>query len=309
MRKTCLDMVYQLARRDKRVVFIGSDLGAGVLDAFKHDFPDRFFMEGVQEQNVIGLAAGLAMEGYIPYVNTIASFLTRRCLEQVTIDLCLHNLPVRLIGNGGGLVYAPLGPTHFAQDDFALMRPLANMAIAAPSDAAQMRVFMEQTLDWSGPVYIRLAKGGDPVTYTEGAPVLFGGSLPLREGNTVMILTTGAMGHRALAAVDLLAEQGIACAVQHFHTVKPLDEATIMKAAKSFSLLVTLEEHVLIGGFGAAVAEVLMDRVAHPLPRLLRLGLPDRFPTHYGSQDALLEHFGLQPPAIAARIAACLAGG
>ena len=114
MRKTCLDMVYELAKQDPRVVFIGSDLGSGVMSNFKDEFPDRFFMEGVSEANIIGISAGLALDGFIPYVNTIATFLTRRCFEQVAMDLCLHNLPVRLIGSGGGLVYAPLGPTHIA---------------------------------------------------------------------------------------------------------------------------------------------------------------------------------------------------
>ena len=132
MRKTSLDTVYEMARNDPRVVFIGSDLGAGTLDQFKEEMPERFFMEGVTEQNIIGMAAGLAMEGYIPYVNTIATFITRRCFEQVAVDLCLHNLPVRLIGNGGGLVYAPLGPTHLAVEDMAIMRSLPNMTVVAP---------------------------------------------------------------------------------------------------------------------------------------------------------------------------------
>ena len=127
MRKTCLDMVYELAQSDERVVFIGSDLGAGTLDSMRDTMPDRFFMEGVTEANIIGMAAGMALEGYIPYVNTIATFLTRRCYEQVALDLCLHNLPVRLIASGGGLVYAPLGPTHLAVEDLAIMRALPNM--------------------------------------------------------------------------------------------------------------------------------------------------------------------------------------
>ena len=114
MRAACLDMVHQLARRDERVVFIGSDLSPGLLDGMRREMPGRWFMEGVTEANVIGMAAGLAMEGFVPYVNTIATFITRRCYEQVAVDLCLHRLPVRLLGNGGGLVYAPLGPTHLA---------------------------------------------------------------------------------------------------------------------------------------------------------------------------------------------------
>ncbi|MFM8688960.1 MAG: transketolase, partial [Acidimicrobiaceae bacterium] len=122
MRKTALDCVYKLSKIDERVVFVGSDLGPGVLDKMKTEFPDRFFMEGVSEQYIIGMAAGLAMEGFIPYVNTIATFLTRRCYEQIAVDLCMSDLPVRLIASGGGGVYAPLGPTHLAIEDIAIMR-------------------------------------------------------------------------------------------------------------------------------------------------------------------------------------------
>ncbi len=154
MRRTSLDVVYELAKQDERVVFIGSDLGVGTLDAFREEMPDRFFMEGVSEANIIGMAAGLAMDGFIPYVNTIATFLTRRCFEQVAMDLCLHNLPVRLIANGGGLVYAPLGPTHLAIEDIAIMRALPGMTVVAPADKEEMARFVPQTLDLPGPVYI-----------------------------------------------------------------------------------------------------------------------------------------------------------
>ncbi len=174
MRKTALNSVLKLAEKDERVLFIGSDLGAGTLDEFREKYPERFFMEGISEQNMIGMAAGLAMEGYIPYINTIASFLTRRCLEQIIIDLSLQNLPARLIGNGGGLVYAPLGPTHLAPDDLALMSAIPNMTVAAPSDAEEMRSFMEQSLEWPGPIYIRLGKGGDPVVFPKGKTVKIG---------------------------------------------------------------------------------------------------------------------------------------
>src|SRR5213592_860492 len=131
MRKTCLDMVYELARKDERIFFIGSDLGIGTLKQFKAEMPDRFLMEGVSEQSIVGVAAGLALEGKIVYVNTIATFLTRRCFEQVVLDLCLHDVKVRLIGHGGGLVYAPLGPTHLAIEDIAILRAIPNMTVIA----------------------------------------------------------------------------------------------------------------------------------------------------------------------------------
>ena len=163
MRRTCLNMVYELAKKDDRIFFIGSDLGVGTLDNYKYEIPDRFFMEGISEANIIGMAAGMAMEGKIVYINTIATFITRRCYEQNVIDLGLHNTNVRLIGSGGGLVYAPLGPTHQATEDIAIMRAIPNMTIIAPADAEEMRRLMPQTVDYQGPIYIRLGKGGDPV--------------------------------------------------------------------------------------------------------------------------------------------------
>jgi len=170
MRERCLKTIYELAQRDERVVFVGSDLGAGVLDDFRRTIPDRFFMEGVSEQNLVGVAAGLAMEGRVVYLHTIATFLTRRCFEQVAVDLCLHNVNVRLIASGGGCVYAPLGPTHLAIEDLTIMRALPNMAVVAPADAVEMVRFVRASLDHPGPIYVRVAKGHDPVVTTDTGP-------------------------------------------------------------------------------------------------------------------------------------------
>src|ERR1700733_8110806 len=148
MRATCLNMVHELAKRDKRVMFIGSDLSPGLLDGMRKEMPERWYMEGITEANLIGMSAGLAMEGYMPFANTIATFITRRCYEQVAVDLCLHDLPVRLIANGGGLVYAPLGPPHLAIGDIAIMRALPNLGVVAVCDAQEMISFMQVSLDW-----------------------------------------------------------------------------------------------------------------------------------------------------------------
>ena len=294
-------MVHELAKQDERVVYIGSDIGAGTLDEMRDEFPDRFFIEGISEANVIGMAAGLAMEGYIPYVNTIATFLTRRCYEQVAVDLCMHNLPVRLIGNGGGLVYAPLGPTHQAIEDIALMRAQPRMAIVAPSDAEEMKRLMRKTPDWEGPLYIRLGKGGDQVISDDSHDFDIGKAIVHRAPADVTLITTGIMTGRALAAADLLEKDGISCGVVHLHTVKPLDKEAIYACAEASKLLVTAEEHTLMGGLGSAVTETLADRLT-PHPPVLRLGIPDTYAHNYGSQDGLLEHYGLQPAALVASI-------
>jgi transketolase len=307
MRQTSLDMVYELAKRDPRVVFIGSDLGPGTLKKFKAEMPERYFMEGVSEANVIGMAAGLALDGFIPYINTIATFLTRRCYEQVAVDLCLHKLPVRLIASGGGLVYAPLGPTHLATEDIAIMRALPNMTVVVPADAQEMTRLMPATLDVLGPMYIRLAKGGDPIVTAPEDGFTLGRAILKRKPGEVLLVSTGIMLGRMLNVADTLAAEGVQCGVLHVPTIKPLDAGTILDLAGRVRLIVTAEEHTLTGGLGSAVIELLVDRLPGPLPRIKRLGLPDAFTTEYGSQDSLLETCGLGPSTILTAVREALA--
>ncbi len=302
MRKTALDMVYQLALQDERIFFIGSDLGAGTLDCFQDEMPDRFFMEGIAEANVIGMAAGLAMEGYIVYVNTIAAFLTRRCLEQIALDLCLANLPVRLIGNGGGMVYAPLGPTHMAIDDIALMRALPNMTVIAPADAQEMTRLMPATVNHQGPIYLRLAKGYDPVVTSPDSPFAIGQAYPMRQGTDALIVTTGICLQSALEAADLLAADGIATGVLHTPTVKPFDVETFIQMATQTPVILTVEEHSTIGGLGSTVAEIVAETQWPSQKRFRRIGLPDVFPDGYGSQAELMSKYNIDTPSIIALI-------
>src|SRR5580700_6550012 len=196
MRPTCVNKVFELAKRDSRVVYIGSDLDPPLTKRMKAEMPGRAFMEGVSEQSIVGMAAGLAMEGFIPFVNTIATFLTRRCFEQVAVDLCLHNLPVRLIANGGGVVYAPLGPTHLAIEDMAILRALPNMTVVAPSDAQEMRRTVAAPMEVPGPVYIRLGKGGDPVIARDGEAFAIGKAIEKRAPGRVGMISTGVMTER-----------------------------------------------------------------------------------------------------------------
>ena len=293
MRKTCLDMVYELARKDPRIFFIGSDLGVGTLKQFKAEMPDRFFMEGVSEASIVGVAAGLALEGKIVYVNTIATFLTRRCFEQVALDLCLHQANVRLIGNGGGVVYAPLGPTHEAIEDIAIFRALPGMTILAVADAEEMRRMMPATVAHLGPVYIRLGKGGEPILTNDRVPFEIGKAIPMREGEEALIVTTGVMLKAALDAADALAAAGLPTAVLHTPTVKPFDQETFLQLAQPARTVVTIEEHSVIGGLGSAVAEVIAE-TDFPVPkRFRRLGFPDVFPDRYGNQASLLKRYDL----------------
>lgn len=309
MRKTCLDWVHKLAKEDPRVVFIGSDLSPGLLAGMREEFPDRWYMEGITEQNVVGMAAGMAMEGYVPYINTIATFFTRRSYEQIAVDLCMHNLPVRLICNGGGLVYAPLGPTHLAIEDIATMRALPNMTVVAVCDAEEMKRFMDVSVDWPGPIYIRLAKGGDPVVSRPELGFEIGKAIPMRvsaEKKPVVLMTTGVMTTNALEAAEQLQEAGHDVSVVHFHTIKPLDAEAVLEHARDAALVVTVEEGIYNGGFGSAVTDLLVEELGPAMPRIKRIALPDAFPKHYGVQADLFDVHGLLPHQIAETVTTTL---
>lgn len=308
MRQTCLDMVYELAKKDERVFYIASDLAVGTLDKFKEEMPGRFFMEGVSEANIIGMAAGLALEGKIPYVNTIATFLTRRCFEQLVLDLGLHNTNVRLIANGGGLVYAPLGPTHEAIEDLAILRTIPNMTILAPADADEMRRLMPITVDHQGPIYIRLAKGFDPIVTSSANPFRIGEVVPMRRGSDALIVTTGIGLRIALAAAECLQEQGLEADVLHVPTIKPLDVDGILDHADETPVIVTLEEHTIVGGLGSAVAEIIAEAGFSPAKRFKRIGIPDVFPDEYGSQESLMDRYSINTQSVTSVVLALTQG-
>ncbi|WP_435149199.1 transketolase family protein [Candidatus Pelagibacter bacterium nBUS_32] len=293
MRKTCLDMVYEIAKKNNKVIFVGSDLGAGVLDEFKKKIPKRFIMEGVSEQYLTGMVSGLAMEGFIPYFNTIATFLTRRNFEQNIIDLGLHNLPVRLIGNGGGLVYAPLGPTHQAIEDISIMRAIPNMMILAPCDSHEMKKIMPQTVNINGPIYIRLARGGDKIVTNKIKNIKIGKAISFGDFKDILFVTTGIMTQECLEVVEKLKLSNIKAGVLHNTTIKPFDEASLIKASKKTKLIFTVEEHMVSGGLGSTVLETLNKKNSSDITKVNRIGINNTFVKKYGSQQDLLNHCGL----------------
>jgi len=303
MRKRCIDMVHELAKKDDRVVFVGSDLSPGLLSGMQKEFPERYFMEGIAEQNIIGMAAGLAMRGFIPYVNTIATFLTRRCYEQLAVEACMHKLPLRLIANGGGLVYAPLGPTHLAIEDIAIMRALPHMTVFCASDAEEMQRFMLETLDYPEPIYIRLGKGGDKVVSKEEHGFRIGKAILLKDAPQapVLLISTGISSNQCLIAAEQLEAEGIAARVLHMHTIKPADVQAVLHYAAQAKLVCAVEEHVLMGGLGSLIGEIFADHDMRHAP-LVRLGINDQFAKHYGSQDDLMRTYGIMGDQIAATV-------
>ncbi len=302
MRKACLNEIYRLARQDGRVLFFGSDIAAGTLAQFREEMPERYFMEGVSEANIIGVMSGLAMNGKIPYLNTLAVFLTRRCYEQILLDAAMHNLKIRIIGSGGGLVYAPLGPTHLAFEDISLMRIIPNMTIVAPCDAEEMKRLMPQTLDHEGPMYIRLGKGGDAVVSSPDRPFRIGKAILIRDGSDALVITTGVTLKLALDAAEELRDKGIKLKVLHMHTVKPIDRAAIMDAASGVKAIVTVEENSVVGGLGSAVSDIVAEAGFEPAKKFLKIGLPDLFPDKYGSQDQLMDFYGVTKETIASAV-------
>ena len=301
MRKRALDVVYRLAQANTQVVFVGSDLGVGPLDNFKAEMPERFFMDGVSEQHLIGACAGLAMSGKLVYMNTIATFLTRRAFEQNVIDLGLTKANVRILGSGGGLVYAPLGPTHLATEDIAIMRTIPNMAIIAPADAEEMERAMFASEKHDGPIYIRIAKGGDPIVTDPEHGFKIGRAIVHKPAGELLFATTGIMLGRALEAAHILGADGIDCGVIHFHTLKPFDLAALLAEAAKARGVISLEEHTIVGGLGSMVAEALAEHRFARTPLLKRLGIPDVFPDEYGSQNSQLLKYGLDVPNIVAQ--------
>ena len=257
-------------------------------------------MEGIAEQHLVGFAAGLALEGYVPYVHTIGTFLTRRALEQVVIDVALHNLPVRLVASGGGMVYAPLGPTHQAIDDFALMRAIPNMIIAAPCDAIEMVDIIQDLATNPGPAYIRVGKGGEPDITSSISPVNIGKAREIRQGEKIAVLTTGILLHECIEAIDSLIDINQSPALLHFPFLAPLDIDTVQQLAIQYDVLLVVEEHIPTGGLATAVSEVVATGIGHA--RVVRLGLPFEFASAYGSQREHLEYHGLTSTGIATAI-------
>lgn len=305
MRAAAAQTIADLAGIDDRVVAIGSDLGFGALETMRREYPKRFFMEGISEQYVVGMAAGLAMEGFIPFVVSIASFITRRCYEQIYIDAGLHNVPVRIVGNGGGLVYASCGPTHTAVEDWAITRALPGLMVLAPGDTNEVRALLRQSLTLPGPLYMRLGPANPPTLPKPETPIL-GRAVPLRPATDILIVSAGPMTSTALAAADLLTERGIGAGILHLHTIAPIDHQAILATARDIPLTVTLEEHTRIGGLGSAVAETLAESDPPTGTRLLRLGLPSTFPHGVTDRDALLREYGLDAHGVARSISANL---
>ena len=296
MRNTIVNLIHDLAKTDKNVYFLTGDLGYSVIDNFQKELPGQCLNLGIAEQNMMGVAAGLALEGKKVFVYSIVPFVTMRCMEQVRTDIALQNLDVTIVGVGGGFAYGTLGPTHHAIEDVAMMRAIPRMRIVCPSDPVSAKVLGEQLLKISGPTYIRLNRGGEPALYQSPPAMVVGKGFVMKPGKDVCILTSGAITQNALLAAERLEQDGISTEVVDMATVKPLDADLARDCLKSRKLVVTLEEHNILGGFGSAVAEVAAESPRAAIFK--RLGVNDTYSEVYGKQEFMREINGLSPEQI-----------
>jgi transketolase len=301
MRNAFASEITALAGENPDIVLLSGDIGNRLFDQYKEVAPERFFNCGVAEANMVSAAAGLAMCGLRPVAYTITPFITARCFEQIKIDLCYHNVPVVLVGTGSGLSYASLGATHHSLEDIAILRVLPEMTILCPGDAHEVRATLRAALKMDGPVYIRLGKKGEPLVHERVPDIEIGKGLIVREGTDVCILSTGNMLPVAVECADRLAHESLSCRVVSFHTVKPLDMRLLKETFGHFPVVATMEEHALIGGFGASVAEWVSQQQTGKAD-LLRFGATDEFLHEAGNQMHARKHFGLTAEQVAPQI-------
>lgn len=288
-----------LGMRHENIVVMTADLmRSDHIEEYKRQFPERAFSVGIAEGNMVSIAAGLALTGKIVFCSTMAPFMTMRACEQCRTNVDYPNLRVRLIGSHSGLSSGS-GATHAGQEDMAIMRSLCNMTVIAPGDPNQIGKVVEASIDWDSPMYIRIGRGGEPWVYKEDYDYQIGKSITVREGDDATIIACGVMLYHANRAAELLAEEGFNIRVIDMHTIKPIDEDAIIRAANETGIIITAEDHNIIGGLGSAVAEVIADHNLNT--SFSRIAIPGVY-CCIGSADAMYGKFGMDYDGIMARV-------
>lgn len=299
MRGAFIRALTELARSDPRIFLLIGDVGFGVIENFDNEFPGQLINVGVAEANLTGIAAGLALAGKIPFTYSLANFPTLRCLEQIRNDVCYQDANVKIVSVGGGFAYGSLGASHHATEDVAILRSLPNMVVLAPGDPIEAEWCTRAAYEWTGPVYLRLGRAGDPVVHQGPTDFHLGQATKLREGYDLTLISCGGILPIVMAAADTLVSQRVTARVLSMHTVKPLDARAVRAAAEETGLILTVEEHSVVGGLGSAVAELLAEMNLASAPKLRRLGTGDHFSHVVGSQEFLRAQHGLSAEAIA----------
>ena len=299
LRVTFGETVSELANTDPRIVMLDGDVGSSTrADIFEEAHRDRFFQMGIAEQNMLGVAAGMASVGLIPFVSTFACFAVARPLDTIRVLIAQPNLPVKITGGYSGLLAGMTGKTHLMFDDMSIMRAMPNMTVVSPADDVETALALAALVDDNGPAYIRLTRQASPRIFSEDYRFEIGKSVVLREGSDVTLISTGPQAVRVFEAAEMLADKGIDAHVLHVPTIKPIDKAGIVAAAEKTGFVITIEEHTIIGGLGGAVAEVLAEFA--PTPMRFH-GILDTY-GESGPDAALLEKYRLSSGQVAAVI-------
>ncbi|NUQ64535.1 MAG: transketolase [Pirellulales bacterium] len=307
MRTRFNQVLVDIARRDPRIYLVLADIGYGEIEPFAEAFPDRFINCGVAEQNMAGVACGLALEGNISVTYSIANFPTLRCLEQIRNDACYHNANMKIVIIGGGLAYGALGVSHQATEDIAIMRALPNMVVVCPCDFTEAEAAVHAMIAHPGPVYYRCGYKKEPPVHEGPIDFRFGKSIEVRDGRDLTFIFTGTIGNQVIPAAEQLEKEGVRCRIVSMHTVKPIDREAVISAARQTGGIVVVEEHQISGGLAGAVAEVLAAACVAPR-RFLPIALPDVYVSKVGSHEWLLDQYGMSTPKIVAAVRSLLDG-
>ncbi|RJP66762.1 MAG: transketolase family protein [Candidatus Abyssobacteria bacterium SURF_17] len=292
----------ELGRQNKNVVVLTADLmRSNKTGEFAAAYPERFFNVGVAEQNLFGIAAGLARAGKIPFASTFAAFASMRACEQVRTDIAYNNVPVKIVATHSGLSMGTGGPTHFATEDIAIMRAMPNMTVIVPADSIETARAVAACVDLPGPAYIRIGRGFEPAAYEdENYDYTIGKSVLMRDGSDITLICCGVAVNAGVIVSSQLEGEGVSVRVINMHTIKPLDREAVVKAAKETRFIITAEEHNIIGGLGSAVAEVLAEEGA--AVKLKRLGVRDEY-SEIGYPEALYNRYNLDSDSMSRVIA------
>lgn len=306
MRIAFVNTLFEMAKKDKRIMLLTGDLGFSVFEKYIEELPKQYLNVGVAEQNMTGVAAGMAMEGKTPLIYSIVPFTTMRNFEQIRNDICYQNLNVKIVGVGAGFSYGPYGHTHHGLEDIGILRTLANLVILCPGDPIEVALATRAMLNHIGPVYLRLGRAGEPNIHKTIPSFKIGKGILIEDGKDLTIIGTSTLLQRAWEVVSLLKEKGLQVRLISMHTIKPLDTQIILESARKTSAIFTLEEHSIIGGLGSAVAEVLAENRVNVIFK--RIGVPDRFTKVMGSQEYMRRANGLSLQQITETILKSLKG-
>ena len=291
LRTAFIDTLRELARIDDRIFLLTADMGYSVFETFRDEFPDRFLNTGIAEQNTIGIAAGLAARGKIVYVYSIIPFVTMRCFEQVRLDLAYNFMNVKLVGVGAGLTYGPLGSSHHALEDIAIMRSLPDMTVLCPGDPIETRELIKRSFEYEGPVYIRLGKNGEPKIHPDETRIEIGKSITVLEGNDLALITTSNMLETGKKWVEEWKQDGVNVSLISMPSLKPFDSSTVKNLIDKEIPIITLEEHSVIGGLGSIISQVIAT-TGKPV-KFQQIGINDKFSHVIGGHEFQRKKFML----------------